>query len=169
MPKIIENIREQLMAEAKAQITERGYKNTTVRSVASGCGVAVGTVYNYFGSKDILIASFILQDWIECVGAISSHKKDDRKKYIEFIHLSLKSFEEKYSTLFADREAKAVFSAAFSERHGQLRGQLAELILPVCPNSDSFLAEFVAEALLTWTMAGKSFEQIYPMLPQQIQ
>ena len=37
MPKIIENIREQLMNEAKLQIAERGYKNTTIRSVAGGC------------------------------------------------------------------------------------------------------------------------------------
>ena len=33
----------------------------TVRSVAAGCGVAVGTVYNYFSSKDMLIAAFMLE------------------------------------------------------------------------------------------------------------
>ena len=64
MPKIIENIREALLVEAKRQIAERGYQNTTIRSVAKECGVAVGTVYNYFKSKDMLIASFILEDWI---------------------------------------------------------------------------------------------------------
>ena len=62
MPKIIENVRHQLLTEAKRQISERGYKSTTIRSVAAECGVAVGTVYNYFKSKDILIASFILED-----------------------------------------------------------------------------------------------------------
>ena len=51
MPKIIENLRSQRLSEAKKQISERGYKNTTIRSVASGCGVAVGTVYNYFKSN----------------------------------------------------------------------------------------------------------------------
>lgn len=168
MPKIIENISEQLMAEAKAQIAERGYKNTTIRSVASGCGVAVGTVYNYFKSKDMLIASFILKDWLECVNTISAQPKENRRLYLEFIHLSLRNFEKKYSSLFADRDAQAVFNSSFSERHGQLRAQLAKLILPICSGNDMFLAEFVAEALLTWTMAGRSFKDIYALLPEQI-
>ena len=43
MPKIIENLRASLLCEAKRQINELGYGQTTIRSVASGCGVAVGT------------------------------------------------------------------------------------------------------------------------------
>ena len=53
MPKIIENIREKLLEEAKRQVMEQGYSAMTIRSVASACGVGVGTVYNYFSSKDI--------------------------------------------------------------------------------------------------------------------
>ena len=51
MPKIIENVREQLLGEAKRQIAKKGYGKTTIRSVASACGFGVGTVYNYFKSK----------------------------------------------------------------------------------------------------------------------
>ena len=36
MAKIIENVREQLLTEAKKQIWERGYADTTIRSVAGG-------------------------------------------------------------------------------------------------------------------------------------
>ena len=168
MPKIIENIREQLMAEAKAQISDHGYKNTTIRSVAAGCNIAVGTVYNYFKSKEFLIASFILQDWLEVVKAISEYPKESRRDYLEYIHHSLIKFENSYSCLFSDKDAKTVFSSVFSERHTQLRTQLAKLVLPICRGDDMFLAEYVAEALLTWTMAGKSFESIYALLPEQI-
>ena len=168
MPKIIENVREQLMTEAKAQIARQGYKNTTIRSVASGCGIAAGTVYNYFKSKDMLIASFILRDWLEIIESISAYPKENRRDYLEYIHHSLKQFEDKYTVLFSDADAKAVFSLAFSERRRQLRTQLAELILPICRGDDMFLAEFVAEALLTWAMADESFESIYTLLPEQI-
>ena len=166
MPKIIENLRDGLLVEAKQQIIERGYKNTTVRSVANACGVAVGTVYNYFKSKDMLIASFILDDWLECVGEIASYPKDDRCALLSFIHHSLRRFAEKHSSLFADKDAARVFNTAFSERHKQLRAQLSELILPI--SGDEFTAEYTAEALLTWTMAGKSFEEIYSLLPEAI-
>ena len=60
MPKIIENLRDQLLQEARKQIAERGYTGTTIRSVAGACGVGVGTVYNYFSSKEMLIASFMM-------------------------------------------------------------------------------------------------------------
>ena len=50
MPKIIENIREKILEEAKCQVMESGYASMTIRSVANACGVGVGTVYNYFKS-----------------------------------------------------------------------------------------------------------------------
>ena len=155
MPKIIENVREQLLQEAKRQINERGYESTTMRSVAQECGIAVGTVYNYYKSKDMLIASYILRDWIECINGISSFPKEDRRSYLEFIHISLKDFEKKHKMIFTDRSAAKVFSTAFFERHGQIREQLADLIEPI--SDCRFTSEYVAEALLCWTMAGKSF------------
>ena len=39
MPKIIENIRRQLLDTAREQINRHGYENTTIRSVAGECGV----------------------------------------------------------------------------------------------------------------------------------
>ena len=48
MPKLIEQLREKLLFEAKKQIYEQGYSKTTVRSVTAALGVGVGTVYNYF-------------------------------------------------------------------------------------------------------------------------
>ena len=166
MPKKIKNIREQLLSEAKRQITERGYENTTMRSVAYECGIAVGTVYNYFKSKDMLVASFILEDWLECINAIRAYPKEDRRAYLGFIHSSLKDFKEKHNSIFTDRSATKTFSSAFPERHGQLREQLAVLIEPI--SDCHFTAEYVSEALLCWTMAGRDFDEIYRLLPEII-
>ena len=59
MPKIVENVRQRILLEAKKQLEETGYGNMTIRSIASGCGIGVGTIYNYFSSKDVIVASFI--------------------------------------------------------------------------------------------------------------
>ena len=52
MPKIIENLDQRLKEEARRQIRESGYSAMTIRSVAAACGVGVGTVYNYYPSKE---------------------------------------------------------------------------------------------------------------------
>ena len=72
MPKIIENLRDQLLQEARKQIAERGYTGTTIRSVAGACGVGVGTVYNYFSSKEMLIAAFMMEDWQKQLDAMAA-------------------------------------------------------------------------------------------------
>ena len=97
MPKIIQNVKQQLLSEAKRQIAERGYSNTTVRSVASGCGVGVGTVYNYFPSKDMMIATFMLKDWQECIHDVSVMDAKDAKLRLEGIYGALKAFSKKYA------------------------------------------------------------------------
>ena len=54
------------------------------------------------------------------------------------------------------------FAGSFSRYHGMLRMQLAQPLEKFCKSG--FAAEFIAEALLTWTMAGKSFDEIYGMI-----
>ena len=75
MPKIIENLKDRLIAEAEKQIEESGYGAVTIRSVAKACGVGVGTVYNYFPSKETLIATHLLVDWKMCVDTLHVQQK----------------------------------------------------------------------------------------------
>ena len=79
MPKILFNAREQLLTEAKRQINEKGYAATTMRSVAGACGFAVGTMYNYFESKEVLISMYVAEDWKLHLEAMSTLPTDCRK------------------------------------------------------------------------------------------
>ncbi len=167
MPKIIENVREQLLSEAKRQISERGYANTTIRSVAGECGLATGTVYNYFKSKDMLIATFVLEDWHAAFNGIKSCRTNDAEVLLKCIYDALVGFSKKHEALFSDRDAKQVFATVFSERHAILRKQIAEIVSPLIDSDEGekdFVASFVAESLLHWTMEGEKFENIYKIL-----
>ena len=119
IPKILQNVREQLIAEAGRQIAENGYKKTTVRSVAKACGLGVGTVYNYFNSKEMLIASFMADDWCRCLEFMQSVNSDSPKDVLKSICTTLTEFSRKHRTLFSDGDASTVFASVFNERHGQ--------------------------------------------------
>ena len=172
MPKIIENVREQLLREAKKQIAESGYAKTTIRSVARACGLGTGTVYNYFPSKDMLIASVMAEDWKLCLQQMAERTFDEPERIIQGIYEGLSGFMQKYHTLFCDRDAAKVYATMFSERHQQLRKQLASFVRPICDKSvvtnKDFLAEWIAESLLTWTVAGRGIDEQYEIIKQFI-
>lgn len=164
MPKIIENLQNRLIAEAKRQIAEDGYSAMTIRSVAAGCSVGVGTVYNYFSSKDELVASFMLEDWKKCVATIQavSTYSETHRPVLLCVYDQLQNFARDYQTIFRDAAAITNFAGSFTKYHGVLRSQIAQPLRKFC--NDDFTAEFAAEALLTWTMAGKEFEELYTLI-----
>lgn len=164
MPKIIENLRQNLVDEARRQVCQCGYGALTIRSVAAACGVGVGTVYNYFTSKDALVAAFMLSDWQECMAAISAVSQASRQAspVFESIHSQLLLFTQRHQAVFSDESAVGSFSGSPSPYHTLLRGQLAQPLRKFC--ADDFTAEFIAEALLTWTVAGRSMDEIEPLL-----
>lgn len=164
MPKIIENLEIKLMEEARKQVDEVGYGNVTIRSIASACNVGIGTVYNYFSSKDALLATYLLNDWKTCIAIIdeTSSCSDSPEPVVRCIYDSLTEFSERHGNIFRDEAAATSFCGSFGHYHGLLRSQLATPLQKFCNNE--FAAEFIAESLLTWTMAGKSFEDLYQMI-----
>ena len=164
MPKIIENLDQRLMEEARRQIKESGYGAMTIRSVAAACGVGVGTVYNYYPSKEALAAAFILEDWKNCYAGIMACAENakGREPVLWAIYENLQQFIAEHAAVFQDESAAVTFTGSFGQYHGLLRGQLAQPIRRFC--RDDFTADFIAEAMLTWIVAGKSFDELSKIL-----
>lgn len=164
MPKKIINLESRLVEEARKQIEEVGYSAMTIRSVAKACGVGVGTVYNYFSTKDDLLASYLLSDWNQCIAVINgvSTYSDSPTPVVRCIHDQLCQYTQRHQLLFRDKAATSAFAGSFSRYHGLLRSQLAEPLRKFC--TSDFASDFIAEALLTWTIAGKGFDEIYGMI-----
>lgn len=169
MPKIIENVEQKLVAETRRQIQEAGYSAMTVRSVAAACGVGVGTVYNYFPSKDALVAAYMLEDWKCCMESIrtAAQQAEKPEPVVRCMYDQLRSFAAQHGAVLEDPAAGQTFAAVFRRYHGLLRKQLSKPLEPFC--SDAFAARFVAEALLTWTMAGIEFPVLYGMIDKLFQ
>lgn len=161
MPKIITGLREKLLCEAERQLMEGGYAKMTIRAVARECKVAVGTVYNYFPAKEEFVASVLLLRWKSVLQAIraAEQKEEGPEALLRCIYEQLCAYLDQYRVLFQDEAAIDVFTHSFARYHDLLRSQLAQPLQPYCESD--FEAEFVAEALLTWTVAGEGFDEIY--------
>jgi len=164
MPKIIKDLESRLIEEAKKQVEEVGYGAVTIRSVAKACGVGVGTVYNYFPSKDALLATYMLADWNRCMTAINavSAYSDTPERVVRCIYDQLLAYADLHQAIFRDEAAGASFAGSFSHYHAILRGQLALPLRKFCKSD--FTADFIAENLLTWSMAGTDFDTLYGMI-----
>lgn len=170
MPKIIENVRESLIHTAREQIQKYGYAGMTVRSVAKECSLGIGTVYNYFKSKEELIHACMYEDWQRSYEKICCRcaETDEPKEILYAIHREICAFMENNRILFSDPNAAKVFAAYYVKGHAFLRGQLAENLGVVCrkhaKDFTPLLPAFLSESVLVWTAAGKSFEDIYHIL-----
>lgn len=63
MPKILENVAEDILRVSRDLILKEGYSNVSIRKIASACGVSTGTIYNYYKSKDEILVSIIKDEW----------------------------------------------------------------------------------------------------------
>ena len=164
MPKILDNPQERLLLEAKRQIEESGYAAMTVRSVANACGVGVGTVYNYFPSKEAMVATYLAADWKTCLAAIykAGELAETPEPLLRCIYEELNRFILLHSAVFRDETAASGFSGSFGRYHTLLRSQLAQPLRKFCESD--FSADFIAEALLTWTSSGTEFDELNAMI-----
>ena len=166
MPKIIENLREKIIQEAKDQITIKGYESVTIRNIAKGCGIGLGTFYNYFKSKDMLIAAFLFEDWKERFDKLTEkhQNESDPMVVVRALYDEVSDFIKIYNAIFTAPSAIKTFSTTAPGYHKFVRNQVAAPIKNSCvlaglENAD-FLSLFVAESVITWTVAKKSYDEI---------
>ena len=57
MPKIIKNPEDRILQAARNRLLDKDLSSFSLRGVAADCGIAVGTIYNYFKDKESLMAA----------------------------------------------------------------------------------------------------------------
>ncbi len=161
MPKVIENLKEKILAEANKQMQETGYNAMTIQSIAKACGVGVGTVYNYFSSKDEIVIACVAAAWMECMETIRVVAKYSTtyEAVIRCIYDQIYTFGVEHEYFFRDPAAANSVDGAIFRYMWFLSSQLAEPLRKYCQNDRE--AQIIAEALLAWIRTGKSYEEVY--------
>ena len=102
-----EGTRQKLIDTARQLIGERGYDNVSVDTIVAACGVAKGTFYHHFKSKDDLTAylcSVIYDDLEEQLG---KHEHDMLEKSLSWFITSWYQDVNTYNLHFARQALRA--------------------------------------------------------------
>lgn len=177
--------KEEIMEVSRRLVLERGIASLSMRSLAEACGVAVGSIYNYFPSKADLLSESIGSVWeeifkpfyereafgsfTECVSVLFETIRDGDKKYPGFFTVHALNFAS------ADRkkgkEAMTRYLAALEGRLADAlrrdenirEGVFGEIF------SEEVFAGYVFELMLSiFLRKGQSCEALMEMIRQTI-
>lgn len=89
--------REEILEASKDIAARSGFQALNMRSTAKDCGIAVGSLYNYFESKDDLVIATIEAIWNEIIAEVESTvPAAGFTEYVEMLYSRIKQGNEKY-------------------------------------------------------------------------
>lgn len=152
MNKIITS-KEIILSESKELVRELGMTSLNIRDVAQKCGISVGSVYNYFTSKDDLIIATVESIWTEILEVEKvDYSKLSFEASVEHFFKSALLGSEKYS-FFLDAHSMSLINTNKSKGRdvmnrffGQItRGMVASLNQDPRVKTDAFSEDFTKE------------------------
>lgn len=169
MPKIITDLQKDILDKAREILFSQGYEALAMRRVASACHIAVGTVYNYFPAKDLLVAQVILEDWRIVLKRMEDLPPSPTPlDALRGVFRELEGFYTQYSALWSEYTAAGHIAPITGAYHRQLveqmEGVIRSALSPFPPLCSPALPGFLAEALLNAAGQGQSrFDQLSPI------
>lgn len=103
MPKIISNLKEELMIKGKEILVNKGYNSLNIRDLAKNCNIGIGTFYNYYQNKDEIVRAIIKADWEKIIVSTSTKIDNENlsfKKRINIIYDGVNEFLKNYLDTF---------------------------------------------------------------------
>ena len=173
MPKILpDNIKEEILSTTRRLVMERGYNKISIRDIAKACGIASGTFYNYFKSKQAVLSALLADDWNRMQTFLNTQSiSADRPviNQLEEVFTSLKammiSVHELWALGFPDDFASETMNR-MAQIKRQLRIDFAQTIRQIIqghtePEREAFLSGFLARMFFSYAYeSNSSFEDI---------
>lgn len=128
MPKLIENAKELILQTSEKLLFQAGYKGFKIREIAKRCGVATGTIFNYFASKEMLINAIMARDWDNLLADLKREcdLANDMAAAVGIIYNGVRSFVDKYESILMDYPGNVI--GQFRKHHVMVRQQIAEIL-----------------------------------------
>lgn len=159
MPKIIEQLYDKIIEVTKEELEVVGYDNLKLRNIANKCDIAVGTIYNYFKSKEYLVAIILSAEWNTSIEELKNAFSNSciLKDVIKLIYLTVEKFYFKYKKVFDTyTRSDESFSDNYKSYHVVLRKQITDLIVTGLETNsyqyDDSSLPIISEIILTCAM-----------------
>lgn len=122
----IKNLDKIILSEAKKLLLEQGPRGITIRVLAPKCGIAQGTIYNYFESREEIVSKVIMSDWAKTAQRAEKgiRKAESGAEGMLVICKSVKSFLGGYQKVFESKKTKQSDREEFCR---QLRNGIVDL------------------------------------------
>ena len=176
MPKKIDGVESAVLCAARELLLKESYAGVTMRAVSEEAGVAVGTVYNYFPSKDILVARVMERDWNAMLEDMKEKvaSVESALEGLRTVDGELRSFVDTYRIAWRGYTIPTGSQEYYRERHKALVTQLADLIRPLLVRFDALFAEeapvfFAGNLLSLATSESVEFQSLEPILIKLLQ
>ncbi len=85
--------KDEILDVAYARAQQDGLASLSIRAVARECGVAVGTLYNYFPDKASLISAIVLKFWRNVVASCDNEPNNESDGVIGYCRRLAKDME----------------------------------------------------------------------------
>ncbi|MCQ2505971.1 MAG: TetR/AcrR family transcriptional regulator [Lachnospiraceae bacterium] len=131
MPKIIPNVREDILTKSALILAKKGYKGFTAREIAKECNIAVGTLYNYFDGTDMIMAELMLNDWNVTMTSVEK----EAEKQTDFVNglLSMcdvvREFVVKYEPIWSQYRNQEKASSYIGKYGSLVREQMSQRVI----------------------------------------
>ena len=170
MPKLIPELQEKFLEAARKRIFNGESGKMTIRQIAEDCGTAAGTGYNYFSSKQVLIAAVIQEDWDQCVQQMDAHIETarDAMEGLEKICAALRAFTIGHSLFWDHYGGVSITRGKLSAYHHQVIVQIDHPVRALLTRFDRlfdpYLPTIIAEILLHAARSENGFSLVEPTL-----
>lgn len=104
MPKILTNVKPDIYKATKQMLNQDGYDKLSIRGIAKECGIGMGTIYNYFKSKDEIIIEIVLDDWNMVLKRMDNVIESDKSvmEKLTIVYKQLNEFVSGYHGMWLD-------------------------------------------------------------------
>ena len=113
MPKLLPNLRQTLIEKAIELSRTGGLSRLKLRDLARECNIALGTLYNYYPTKDSLVLDVVQQFWQNCFHQKSFPEGDVLVK-LDWLYAVMKESVDEFSSEFL-HAASGLSPAALEE------------------------------------------------------